>query len=43
MISNFLFKALVVNLFKLMTFLTFSKKKDIKTKKRSQNFKYTMH
>ena len=43
MIGNFLFKALIVNLFKFMTFLTLSKKKDFKTKKRSQNFKYTMH
>ncbi len=43
MISNFIFKAFIVNLFKFMTFLTLLKNKDIKTKKRSQNFKYTMH
>ena len=42
MIGNFLFKVLIVDLFKFMTFLTLSKKKDFKTKK-SQNFKYTMH
>ncbi len=43
MISNFLFKSIIVNLFRFMTFLTLSKDKDSKTKKRSQNFKYTMH
>ena len=43
MIGNFLFRNLIVNLFKFMTFLTLSKNKNIKSKKRSQNFKYTMH
>ena len=38
MISNFLFKSIIVNLFRFMTFLTLSKDKDSKTKKRSQNF-----
>ena len=43
MISNFLFKSIIVNLFRFMTFLTLSKNKASKTEKRSHNFKYTMH
>ena len=43
MIGNFLFKTLIVNLIKFMTFFMLSKNKDVKTKKRSQNYKYTMY
>ncbi len=43
MIGNFLFKILITNLFRFMTFLNFSKNKVNKIKKKSQNYKYTMH